>query len=231
MAKILLVFVFLSPCFGSPIIDGTGPGWRPLGKPDFIGVNCPLETWTWKDGQLHCSGTPEGIIASSQEFQNFELSFSWSHQEAGGDAGLIVWAPAADLKTLANREPEQKSPSGVRAQMMDPAHRSIFELNSGGSADWFTCHGDLYPLGKTTMTLFPPLSPDGTRSFPSANTTKPSPSWNHYYLRAINGEVRLWVNGTEVSGGNGTSPSSGHLCFEAKGSPFLLRDLKVRELP
>ena len=25
--------------------------------------------------------------------------------------------------------------------------------------------------------------------------------WNHYYVRAINGEIRLWVNGEEVSGG------------------------------
>ena len=40
--------------------------------------------------------------------------------------------------------------------------------------------------------------------------------WNHYYVRAINGEVRLWVNGHEVSGGNGASPPEGFLCLESK---------------
>ena len=30
--------------------------------------------------------------------------------------------------------------------------------------------------------------------------------WNHYYVRAINGEIRLWVNGEEVSGGTGCEP-------------------------
>ncbi|MFO0885322.1 MAG: family 16 glycoside hydrolase [Pirellulales bacterium] len=27
--------------------------------------------------------------------------------------------------------------------------------------------------------------------------------WNHYYIRAVKGEVRLWVNGEMVSGGEG----------------------------
>ena len=33
--------------------------------------------------------------------------------------------------------------------------------------------------------------------------------WNHYYVRGINGEVRLWVNGEEVSGGRGAEPRTG----------------------
>ncbi|MGB1706895.1 MAG: 3-keto-disaccharide hydrolase [Rubripirellula sp.] len=55
--------------------------------------------------------------------------------------------------------------------------------------------------------------------------------WNHYYVRAINGEVRLWVNGEEVSGGTGCSPSTGYLCLESEGSPIEFRGLRIRELP
>ena len=81
------------------------------------------------------------------------------------------------------------------------------------------------------MTPFPPLSPNGSRSFPSAKTTKPHGEWNHYYIRAINGEVRLWVNGTEVSGGNNCDPANGYLCLESEGSPIDFRNLRIRELP
>src|SRR5256714_12887451 len=61
--------------------------------------------------------------------------------------------------------------------------------------------GDVFPTGSTTMEPFPPTSPDGKRSFPRKNLSKGVGEWNHYYIRAINGEIRLSVNGEEVSGG------------------------------
>ena len=57
------------------------------------------------------------------------------------------------------------------------------------------------------MTPFAPVSPDGHRSFPSKHLSKGVGEWNHYYVRCINGEVRLWVNGEEVSGGTGCEPA------------------------
>ena len=33
-------------------IDGSSPGWRPLGESDFTGVNGAADTWAWKDGVL-----------------------------------------------------------------------------------------------------------------------------------------------------------------------------------
>ena len=54
---------------------------------------------------------------------------------------------------------------------------------------------------------------------------------NHYYVRAINGEIRLWVNGEEVSGGTDCKPAWGYLCLESEGSPIEFRELRIRELP
>ena len=50
-------------------------------------------------------------------------------------------------------------------------------------------------------------------------------------MRAINGELRLWVNGEEVSGGSGAEPRTGYLCLESEGSPVEFRNIRVRELP
>ena len=77
----------------------------------------------------------------------------------------------------------------------------------------------------------PAASPDGKRSFPRKELSKGVGEWNHYYVRAINGEIRLWVNGEEVSGGTGAQPSSGYLCLESEGSPVEFRNLRIRELP
>jgi hypothetical protein len=55
--------------------------------------------------------------------------------------------------------------------------------------------------------------------------------WNHYYIRAINGEVRLWVNGEEVSGGQDSNPRTGYLCLESEGAPVEFKELRIRELP
>ena len=42
-------------------INGTGLGWRELGEDDFVMVNGDEDTWTWKDGGVHCKGTPVGV--------------------------------------------------------------------------------------------------------------------------------------------------------------------------
>ena len=70
-----------------------------------------------------------------------------------------------------------------------------------------------------------------SRAFPRRNLSKGVGQWNHYYVRCINGEVRLWVNGEEVSGGNACTPSTGFLCLESEGAPIEFKNLRIRELP
>jgi hypothetical protein len=86
-------------------------------------------------------------------------------------------------------------------------------------------------VGKSKMNPFPPLSPNGSRSFPRRELSKGVGEWNHYYVRAINGEVRLWINGEEVSGGNNCEPRTGYLCLESEGSPIEFKNIRIRELP
>ena len=66
---------------------------------------------------------------------------------------------------------------------------------------------------------------------PRKNLSKGIGEWNGYYIRAVNGEVRLWVNGEEVSGGTAINPAWGYLCLESEGSPVEFRNVRVRMLP
>jgi len=207
-------------------LDGTGPGWRDLGAEDFEQVNCDPGTWTWNGNAVACTGTPVGVIRSRRVLRNLELSFEWRHLTVAGNSGVFLWTPPASLDGLA---PGQL-PGGIEVQILDEGYVTAYERR-GRKADGFTAHGDVFPVGDSTMKPFPPVSPDGSRSFPSRQLSRPSPAWNHYYIRAINGEVRLWVNGEEVSGGSDCVPATGHLCLESEGAPIEFRDLRIRELP
>lgn len=215
------------PALPAAQIDGTGPGWRALGEADFVNVNCASDTWKWQDGVLHCTGQPVGVTRSKQEFKNFELVAEWRHLQDAGNSGIFLWTIEESLAALKG----PGLPHGIEVQVLDLGYEAQYEKQSGKKADWFTCHGDVFPVGKSDMKPFPPVAPDGKRSFPSQQRSKGRGEWNHYYVRAINGEVRLWVNGAEVSGGTGCDPATGYLCLESEGAPVEFRNLRVRELP
>ncbi|HUY31305.1 MAG TPA: DUF1080 domain-containing protein [Pirellulales bacterium] len=208
-------------------IDGSGLDWKELGEADFVNVNCDKDTWTWKDGVAHCSGQPVGVIRSTKPFTNFELVAQWRHLQPAGNSGIFVWAAEESLNALK----AGGLPQGIEVQVLDLDYTEQWEKRNGKKADWFTAHGDVFPTGKSRMKPFPPAAPDGKRSFPRKNLSKGVGEWNHYYVRAINGEIRLWVNGEEVSGGSGCEPSSGYLCLESEGSPVEFKQLRLRELP
>jgi hypothetical protein len=209
-------------------IDGVGPGWRALGENDFAGVNGDRDTWTWKNGVLHCSGKPIGVMRTRQKFTNVEMVVEWRHLRPAGNSGVFVWVPD---EALAQLKPDVLPDYGIEVQMLDHGYRDQYEKRSGKKGDWFTTNGDIFAVGKSKLTPFPPLSPDGSRSFPRKELSRGTPDWNHYYVRAINGELRLWVNGEEVSGGSGAEPRTGYLCLESEGSPVEFKNIRVRELP
>src|SRR5579884_289038 len=209
-------------------IDGTGPGWKPLSFDDFVNVNCDKDTWTGKDGDIHCTGTPIGVCRSKKIYTNFELVAQWRHNKSAGNSGIFVWVPEDVLKEL---KPGKLPAAGIEVQILDHGYVEQYEKRTKKKAEGFTTNGDVFPVGKAKMKPFPPTSPNGSRSFPRKNLSKGVGEWNHYYVRAINGEVRLWVNGEEVSGGNNIEPHTGYLCLESEGSPIDFRNLALRELP
>ncbi|MFP6621797.1 MAG: DUF1080 domain-containing protein, partial [Pirellulaceae bacterium] len=163
-----------------------------------------------------------------KQYKNLEMVLEWRHLKEAGNSGVFAWVKEKSLTSL---KPGQLPRSGIEIQALDHGYATRFEKNNGKKSDWFTTHGDVFAVGESTMKPFPPISPNGRRSFPRKNLSKGVGQWNHYYVRAINGEVRLWVNGEEVSGGSDCVPSSGYLCLEAEGSPIEFRNIRIRELP
>lgn len=217
-----------APDLPKAFVDGNGADWKTMSEDDFVNINCNSNTWTWKEGVLYCTGKPTGVISSKNSYTNFELVVEWRHMKHAGNSGIFVWASEASLNRL--KKGKGSLPDGIEVQVLDLGYEGNWEKNKGKKPEWFTSHGDVFPV-RAKMTPFPPVAPNGTRSFPSKRLSKGVKQWNHYYVRCINGEVRLWVNGEEVSGGTGCEPRTGFLCMESEGSPVEFRNLKIRELP
>ncbi len=193
LGAVIALAVSLPAVFAQPppraFIDGAGPGWRACGEGDFAGVNGNPDTWTWKGDVLLCSGRPIGVMRTREKFTNFELVVEWRHLRSGGNSGVFVWVPD---EALAQLKPDALPGYGIEVQMLDHGFREQYEKESGRKGDWFTTHGDIFAVGKSKLTPFPPLSPDGSRSFPRKERSRGVNEWNHYYVRGINGELRLW---------------------------------------
>lgn len=220
----------------------TGEGWRALSLADFINVNGDPDTWTESDGVIRCTGRPIGGARSKTVFTNFEMVVEWKHHTHGGNSGIFLWCPESAFTDL---PPGTLPRSGIEVQVLDLGYEENWLKNRGTHSDWFTSHGDIFPVGGSTMTAQTPQidytdddgatytvgNPNSSRSFPTSRLTRAAGSWNHYYIRAINGEVRLWVNGEEVNAGTACHPATGYLALEAEGALVEFRNLRIRELP
>lgn len=207
---------------------GDGEGWRALTEMDFEQVNCDPETFTWKDGQCDCTGKPIGMLKTKYKLTNFEMVAEWRHLTSGGNSGIFLWAPDEALKDLPRNTLAR---GGIEVQVLDHGYAEQYEKKNGKKSDWFTTHGDVFPVGTSKMKPFPPAAPNGSRSFPKKNLSKGVNEWNHYYIKAVDGVVRLSVNGEEVSGGENCDPKTGFLCLESEGAPVQFKNLRIHVLP
>ncbi|MFT4538173.1 MAG: hypothetical protein ACI841_004901 [Planctomycetota bacterium] len=240
MTAAVSTYVSQSNDLSKAFIDGAG--WQQLSLSDLVNVNGTPDTWTEVDGVITCTGKPLGGARTKQPYTNFEMVVEWKHHTHAGNSGVFLWCPESAFTDL----PAGQLPrSGIEVQVLDLGYEENWEKSKGVPSDWFTSHGDVFPVGASKMKAFTPEidypndsggtyhvgNPKSSRSFPTGRFVRPAGEWNHYYIRAINGEVRLWVNGEEVNGGQSCEPATGYLALEAEGAKVEFRNMRVRELP
>jgi len=185
----------------------------------WVNVNTDPDTWSVKDGVLICSGQPIGVMRSEKQYENFVLHIEWKHMEAGGNSGVFVWS---------NAQPgDNRLPNGVEVQMLE---LDWVKLNTkdGKVPPIAYVHGELFGVGGVKIV---PDNPRGERSKSIENRCKGRGEWNTYDVVAVDGVVKLAVNGKFVNGIQGSTQKKGYVCLESEGKEIHFRNIKLMELP
>ena len=186
----------------------------------WINVNTNPDTWSVKNGELVCSGHPIGVMRSAKQYENFVLHIEWMHTEPGGNSGVFVWSGA--------RPGEQnRLPDGVEVQMLELDWPKL-NMRNGVEPPIAYVHGELFGVGGVKTT---PDNPRGERSKSIENRCLPRNQWNTYDVVAVDGVIKLSVNGKFVNGIARSSQKKGYLCLESEGAKIRFRNIRIMELP
>lgn len=181
----------------------------------WIDVNTTPETWRVEDGLLICSGHPIGVMRSDKQYENFILEVEWRHMEAGGNSGMFIWSEGTQFED----DPLTKA---IEVQMLELEYATIHNRTD----DYV--HGELFPtMGMTAI----PDNPRGIRSKSIEKRCKGKGEWNKYVVVAVDGTVKLSVNGKFVNGLRASERKKGYICLESEGAEIHFRNIRIMELP
>jgi hypothetical protein len=186
----------------------------------WVNVNTDPDTWTVKDGVLVCKGQPIGVMRSEKQYENFILHVEWKHMEPGGNSGVFIWSDARPAE-------RNRLPNGVEVQMLDLEWVKL-NTRDGKVPPIAYVHGEVFGVGGVEIV---PDTPRGKRSKSIENRVKGKGEWNTYDVVAVDGVVKLAVNGKFVNGIRGSSQKKGYLCLESEGAEIHFRNIKLLELP
>lgn len=198
--------------------------WRDLfnGKnlDGWIDVNTSPETWSVRDGMLICTGQPIGVMRTDRMYENFIIEVEWRHMEKGGNSGMFLWC---DALPSGNR-----LPMGMEVQMLELDWVNQHKRADGSLPPIAYVHGELFGAGGMTAI---PANPRGNRSKSLENRCKGVGEWNKYVVVAVDGTVKLSVNGKFVNSIRNASMKKGYICLESEGKEIHFRNLRIMELP
>ena len=187
----------------------------------WVNVNTDPDTWSVRDGKIICKGLPIGVMRSEQQYENFILHVEWMHLEPGGNSGIFIWSDA-------NPNPKNRLPNGVEVQMLELDWVKLNTREGRDPPPIAYVHGELFGVGGVKTV---PDNPRGTRSKSIENRCLPRGEWNTYTVVAVDGVVKLAVNGKFVNGISQSTQKRGYICLESEGAEIHFRNIKIMELP
>jgi hypothetical protein len=204
----------------------TLPVWRDLfnGKDltGWVNVNTAADTWSVRDGMLICSGKPIGVMRSDRMYENFIIHVEWMHLQPGGNSGMFLWSSAVPGE-------RNRLPNGIEIQMLELDY--VNQGRPGGTPRPIAyVHGETWGVDDVSAIPDNP-SPNRGRSASVENRALGRGNWNSYIVVAVDGVIKMSVNGKFVNGLSKSSQKKGYICMESEGAEIHFRNLKIMELP
>lgn len=184
-------------------------------------VNTSPETWKVREGLLICSGKPIGVMRSDKMYENFLLHIEWRHMEPGGNSGVFIWSEGVPA-------PGRPLPKGMEVQMLELQYPLLNLEKDGSPRHPGYVSGELF--GANGLKVMPD-NPRGKRSMSWEMRCRGAGEWNTYDVVAVDGVVKLAINGKFVNGVSHATVRKGYLCLESEGAEIHFRNIRLLELP
>lgn len=177
-------------------------GWT-ADVPDLDNADTADSPFLVRDGMLVAVGKPMGHLITTESYENYRLVLEWRWPKEAGNSGLIVHVS----KPRALRD---FLPQGIEVQ-----------LRSGDAGDFHLFNETLFKPG-----------PDKERAGKNSTdgSEKPAGQWNTMTVECRGDEIQVWVNGTKVNHGVGSSVRKGKLALQSEGAEIEFRKLELTKL-
>lgn len=156
-----------------------------------------------RDGLLVSLGKPMGHLITTESFKNYRLVVEWRWPKDPGNSGVIVHVsePRALRDFL---------PKGIEAQLM-----------SGNAGDFHLFQETLHKPGAAKERAGKKLVEGAER---------PVGEWNAMIVECREDEIKVWVNGTLVNHGVGSSARKGKIALQSEGAEIEFRKVELAKL-
>lgn len=194
------------------LFDGKSfDGWSMVVKPAADGTKAdPLQTWSVVDGEIHCTGKPNGYLVTKASYANYVLRLKWRYPAGTekGNSGVLIHVQPEDKVWPVCFEAQLRAGRAGDVWLNFPPETSIdidrarFDLDNKDKRHYWR-------IGKDD-----PIE-------------KPAGEWNDYEIRAVEGDLTLIINGKKVNEGTKASLKKGRIALQSEGTPIHFKDLEL----
>jgi hypothetical protein len=153
----------------------------------------PQQTWSVREGVIHCTGKPAGYIRTREQYRDYKLTVEWRFLKPG-NTGVLLHMTG----------PDRVWPRSIEAQGM------------------YGNQGDFWVIGGTTFKEHGGKQ-DRRVPKQGPSHEKPVGEWNTYEILCKGDTIRVFVNGHLVNQATECSDTAGHICIQSEGSEFEVR--------
>lgn len=169
-----------------------------------VSASAATPTWSVLDGILRTTGSPNGYLATTALYTDFELELEWRFDPAkgAGNSGVL----------LRVQTPDTVWPKCLEAQLL-----------TGNAAD-------IYKIGDFPAVTDPSRT-DGRRAARMGECNElPLGQWNRYRIVMDGGWLSLWVNGQLKNVATGVQHVPGRIALQSEGAWIEFRDIRIHQL-
>ncbi len=196
----------------TPLFDGKSlDAWTFIVKPDKDGKKAdPKETWSVKDGTIHCTGKPNGCMVTKNEYGDYVLRVKWRFPAdgKGGNSGVLLHV-----------QDEKYWPTSIEAQLL-----------SGRAGDLLLTNPPDAKLDVDKSRQDPKLERRFFRIETKEPVEKKFGEWNEYEITCKGGDITLVINGVKVNEGKNGNLKKGRIALQSEGAEIHFKDVVIKSL-